>query len=60
MELRIKFVHHEGKDCGICHIHKVIGTELVKIGEIKFDDAVDKKWIIRSMTEDHPNVSCIE
>lgn len=60
MELKIEFVQNEGKESGICHIHKVIGTELIKIGEIKFDDAGDKKWILRTMIEDHPNVCCVD
>jgi hypothetical protein len=59
MELKINFVNNEGKESGICHIHKAVGSELVKVGEIKFDDASDKKWILMVMTEDHPNVTVI-
>ncbi len=57
MELKLKFVHDEGKESGVCHVHKVVGGELKKIGEMKFSDASDKKWILMVMTEDHPNVS---
>jgi len=59
MELKLKFVHDEGKESGICHVHKVDGTGLKKVGEMKFSDAGDKKWILMVMTEDHPNVSVI-
>lgn len=60
MELRLKFVHDEGKESGVCHVHKVVGGEEKRIGEIKFSDASDKKWILMVMTEDHPNVSVLD
>jgi hypothetical protein len=59
MELRLKIVHDEGKESGVIHVHKYIGNELKKIGEMKFSDASDKKWILMVMTEDHPNVTII-
>jgi transcriptional regulator of NAD metabolism len=60
MEMRIKCVNDEGKACGMVHIHKVIGTDLKKIGEIKYNDESDRKWIVTALTERHPNVSVIE
>jgi hypothetical protein len=59
MELRLKIVHDEGKESGVIHVHKHVGNELKKIGEMKFSDASDKKWILMVMTEDHPNVTII-
>lgn len=59
MELKLKIVHDEGKESGLVLVHKQIGDEIRKIGEIKFSDAGDKKWILMVMTEDHPNVSVI-
>lgn len=59
MELRIKFIDDEGKEIGICHIYKLVGNELKSIGEIKYADESDKRWILRNMTQDHPNVSVI-
>lgn len=59
MEQRLKTVHDEGKESGVVLVHKVADSELKRIGEIKFSDASDKKWILMVMTEDHPNVSAI-
>lgn len=59
MDLKLEFVHDEGKESGVCHVHKMVGSELKKIGEMKFSDASDKKWILMVMTEDHPNVSVL-
>ncbi|MBI0583075.1 MAG: hypothetical protein ISF22_02480 [Methanomassiliicoccus sp.] len=59
MELKLDFVHDDGKESGICHVHKVSGAELRKVGEIKFSDESDKRWIRMVMIEDHPNVSVI-
>ena len=59
MELKLKIVHDEGKESGMVFVHKLVGNELRKIGEIKFSDAGDKRWILMVMTEDHPNVSVI-
>ena len=59
MQLRIKFVTDEGKESGVCHIFKLVGSEQIKIGEINFSDESDRKWIVRTMVKDHPNVSVI-
>lgn len=59
MELKLKIVEDAGKESGIIHVHKSVSGELRKIGEVKFSDAGDKRWILAVMTEDHPNVSII-
>jgi hypothetical protein len=59
MELKLKFVQDEGKESGVVLVHKMVGGELKKVGEIKFSDAGDKKWLLMVLTEDHPNVCCI-
>lgn len=59
MELKIQIVKDEGKESGIIHIHKVVGTEMKKVGEMKFSDEGDKKWLLMVLTQDHPNVCCI-
>jgi hypothetical protein len=59
MELKLKIVQDEGKESGRVLVHKMVGNELMKIGEIKFSDAGDKKWLLMVLTEDHPNVCCI-
>ena len=60
MEMRLKIVQDEGKESGMVHIHKVNGSDLKKIGEIKYYDESDRKWILTVLTERHPNVSVIE
>lgn len=60
MEMKLKCVNDEGKVCGMIHIHKVVGSDLKKIGEIKYGDESDRKWILTALTERHPNVSIIE
>lgn len=59
MELKIRIVHDEGKESGIIHIHKPVGNELRKIGEMRFSDASDKRWLLMVMTDGHPNVSVL-
>jgi hypothetical protein len=60
MEMRLKIVQEEGKESGMVHIHKEVGSDLKKIGEIKFNSESDKKWIVTALTERHPFVSIIE
>jgi hypothetical protein len=60
MEMRLRIVQDEGKESGMLHIHKVVGSDLKKIGEIKFNFESDKKWFLTALTERHPNVSIIE
>jgi hypothetical protein len=59
MEMKLKIVQDEGKESGVILVHKQVGCDLKKIGEMKFSDASDKKWILMVMTEDHPTVSVI-
>jgi hypothetical protein len=59
MDLKLKIVQDEGKESGMVLVHKVVGGELRKVGEIKFSDAGDKKWLLMVLTEDHPNVCCV-
>jgi hypothetical protein len=40
-------------------VHKLEGSGLKKVGEIKFSDESDKRWILSVMIEDHPNVSIL-
>ena len=60
MEMRLKIVQDEGKESGMLHIHKVVGSDLKKIGEIKYNFESDKKWFVTALTERHSNVSIIE
>jgi hypothetical protein len=60
MEMRLKIVQDEGKESGMIHIHKVVGSDLKKIGEIKFNYESDKNWFVTAMTERRPNVIVIQ
>jgi len=57
MELTLKIVHDEGKESGKVLVHKMAGGELRQVGEIRFSDERDKKWLLMVLTEDHPNVT---
>lgn len=46
MELKLKFIDDEGKESGVCYVHKAVGDELKKIGEIKYSDQGDRRWIL--------------
>jgi hypothetical protein len=59
MEMRLKIFQDEGKESGMIHVHKVVGSDLKKIGEIKFNFESDKKWFVTALTERHPNVIVI-
>jgi hypothetical protein len=59
MDLKLKIIRDEGKESGTVLVHKVVGNELKKIGEIKFSDEGDKKWLLMVLTEDHPNVAVL-
>ena len=53
MQLVIKFVPNGGKDGGIIEVSKA-GK---KVGEIKYEDESDRKWLVMMLTHGHPNVS---
>ena len=46
MELRLKFTNDEGKESGVCHVHKLVDGDLKRIGEIKYSDQGDRRWIL--------------
>jgi hypothetical protein len=46
MELKLKFIDDKGKESGVCHVHKVVDGELKRIGEIKYSDQGDRRWIL--------------
>lgn len=59
MELRIQIVKDEGKESGMIHVFKVVGERAKKVGEMKFADEQDRRWLLMVMTEDHSNVSVL-
>ena len=60
MELRIKFVNGKEAEGGVCYVHKLEGGDLRQIGEIKYGDEGDRKWILSVMTDYKPNVKVID
>lgn len=60
LQLKIQIVMDEGKDSGIINIHKVVPEGTRKVGEMKFADEQDRKWLVMALTDGHPNVSAME
>ncbi|NLI73603.1 MAG: hypothetical protein GX369_02355 [Euryarchaeota archaeon] len=59
MKLKLKFIDDEGEESGICNIYKLMDDDLKKIGEIKYSDQSDKRWII-DVVKFQTNVSIID
>ncbi len=59
MELRLKFINDEGKESGVCHVHKAVDGELKRIGEIKYSDQGDRRWIL-DVVKYHSSVTVLD
>ena len=59
VEMKLRFVNEEGREGGGCHVHKVVEGDLKKIGEIKYSDQSDRRWII-DVVKFHSNVEIME
>lgn len=59
MELKLRFINDEGKESGVCHVHKAMDGELKRIGEIKYGDEGDKRWIL-DVVKYHSNVAFLD
>jgi len=60
MQLSIQFIPNQGKDGGIIEVLKKVENDLKKVGEIKYEDDSDKRWLIGVLTDGHPNVAIVE